>query len=648
MGKLKAFVGHSFNPKDEHLIQKFLKYFNQVRESLFGFSWEHAEAAEPKDLAEKVLRLMKDKNLFIGICTKKEVVIDRDHLRTSGIFGKKELKAEEEKYSWKTSDWIIQEIGLAIGREMKLILLVENGLRQPGGLQGNLENIPFDRDTPEKSFGKILEMLTALMPKIKELPIEEADSRSIQEEKAYEEEPIEKEYTEPKESWTQKDYRNALFHMILTDNEEGVTRIGSSYCDSVEGKIPENRLKWEAFQEYIQIISDKGGSLKKLEEIAKTNPEDGEIQSYLAWAYEKYEEYSTAAKYFEVAGEKAKTDEERLKKYKKSSIAYAKAGQQDKVKIVTNKMKNITERVSNGETILIETLCEVAEIIQNEDSVFGLRERLLFLHPDKTESRFSLAYAYSSAGQEDLALLHYLRIPNDVRVPGTWNNLGVQYEHFDLQNMSVIAYRKAEALDETLAMSNLANKFLRSGFLDEAETVCNRALKIENYNKNIGLALSRIKEIPEEEKKKEEELKKNATPRSEFYKDFGHALTGVLSGPLPGDWQGPQGKISATIEDETFLGTGRYEVSNFLGLLLQGREERASTKYLVKYEGQIEGLTIKGTVSEEVENEGPKIGSAALSSNKPREVLMIISKDLSEIRVYEKKAMSFYSLKRIS
>lgn len=137
MSQLKAFVGHSFTSEDEEVVRAFLKFFDNIKGVVSGFSWEHAEPAEPKVLADKVLRLIKDKNLFIGICTNKEAAIEPDRLKR-GVFQKKVLKGDKAQFSSKTSDWIIQEIGLAIGRGMDLILLVENGVRQPGGLQGNL------------------------------------------------------------------------------------------------------------------------------------------------------------------------------------------------------------------------------------------------------------------------------------------------------------------------------------------------------------------------------------------------------------------------------------------------------------------------------------------------------------------------------
>src|SRR5271170_1351421 len=113
MNEIRAFIGHSFTEDDAEVVQRFLKYFDQISKSHANFSWEHAEAAEPKVLAEKVKSLLLDKNTFIGICTKKERVIQPDVLKT-GWLEPKSLKAPTREFKWKTSDWIIQEIGLAI------------------------------------------------------------------------------------------------------------------------------------------------------------------------------------------------------------------------------------------------------------------------------------------------------------------------------------------------------------------------------------------------------------------------------------------------------------------------------------------------------------------------------------------------------
>ncbi len=132
MAEIRAFVGHSFTEDDAEVVGKFLTYFDQLSKSEINFSWDHAEAAEPKVLAQKVMALLSDKNVFIGICTKKERVISPDSL-TKSFFHPNRLMAQKGEFFWKTSDWIIQEIGLAKGENLDLILLMENGVRNPGG-----------------------------------------------------------------------------------------------------------------------------------------------------------------------------------------------------------------------------------------------------------------------------------------------------------------------------------------------------------------------------------------------------------------------------------------------------------------------------------------------------------------------------------
>lgn len=128
MSKIRAFIGHSFTDDDEELVRQFLDFFNQLARMNMNFSWEHAVPAEPKELAEKVMSLLSGKNVFIAICTKKEQVIAPKVLNKS-LFRPNHFFAQKNEFYWKTSDWIIQEIGLAKGKGLELILLLENGTK---------------------------------------------------------------------------------------------------------------------------------------------------------------------------------------------------------------------------------------------------------------------------------------------------------------------------------------------------------------------------------------------------------------------------------------------------------------------------------------------------------------------------------------
>lgn len=106
MTPIRTFVGHSFLAEDEEVVTKFLSYFTQIKGVLPNFEWEHAKAAEPTELAAKVLKLVEGKNTFIGICTKRERVVAEKKIRSS-VFNSKTKVIAESDLDWKTSDSII-------------------------------------------------------------------------------------------------------------------------------------------------------------------------------------------------------------------------------------------------------------------------------------------------------------------------------------------------------------------------------------------------------------------------------------------------------------------------------------------------------------------------------------------------------------
>ncbi len=655
MTQLNAFVGHSFAPEDHEVVEVFLKYLNQVKGMGIGFTWESAELAEPKDLADKVKRLIQDKNLFIGICTTKEAAIEPAHL-CKVMFNRKVLKANEEHFSLKTSDWIIQEIGLAIGRGMDLILLVESGLRQPGGLQGNLEYISFERSLPEKSFGKLLEMIRALLPKAKAVPMPEAEIQAVSEEKPTLDEKTDLEQLEPKENWNREDYESAVFHMIAMGNNQGEGRIAEAYFATKEGQIAANRERWEARAEHIRIVFGKGGKLSRLEELAAKYLGNSEVQRYLGLGYRHYDEHEQAGQCFIIAAERAEDKTKKLARHGDAATAFARARQEEKVQNAINKMRELVPQAQDGEIILINTLRQVSDIENNKDVLFGLTERLLQLHPDDVESRFSLAYKYSQADENELSLFHYLKIPYEQRVPVTWNNLGVQFDHSDLASKSVNAYRKAEELGETLAMSNLAHKLIKAGFLKEADEICNRAIKISDYHKNVGQAISKIRAIPDEEQNREKQVLDKAKPLSEFYRDYGRAAAQNEIAEHAGRWRGPDCELRITVKGVTFLAEGEYDVPRsgatlrlaLLGIPSLGTSPQMD-KYHIKYSGEIYGHAVKCNVTRQDVTE---IAPTTLLGEmmKQKKALMIVSETLREIRVYEKDSadkVSFYTLVRV-
>lgn len=661
MSMLKAFIGHSFTEDDKILNNTFLEYFNVIKEMDIGFTWDHARAAEPKELAEKVMSLIRDKNLFVGICTKKERVIGSDKIKPCWI-KRKILKVHESEFNWKTSDWIIQEIGLAVGRKMALILLIEEGLRLPGGLQGNIEHIEFNRQSPERSFIQILEMIRALIPKAPNAPMQElgaASSENVTQEEGKKEN--DNWWLEPKPEWNNNHFWFALINSIEAGNTKAEKKITAAFLESPDGRSPSGPVSWEAISLYIRLLSGKSESLSKMEQLVNDNPEVGKVQFYLGKAYAHYKEYEKAGQAYKCAGEHATGIEDRLNDLGEAAIAYCRGGIKLKSEEIVAIMKQEVCQSDAGEKNLITTLQEIANIESDMDVYYGLSERLLEIKPSDTNIRFNLAYKYSQGNEEKLSLFHYLRIPEPERSGIAWNNLGVQYNHFQMACSAINSYRKAEKIGETLAMSNIANKFIDVGFLSEAEDICSKAIKIESNHKNINLAMARIQEKPDEEIKNEEGIVKETASYSEFFKIYGRALCKTNPNDYSEIWEGPKCQLCLKIQGNHFVAEGTYEVPNnrirdlWPSLALGAKATPPlSKKYIVKYVGTLSGYSIKAVMTEEVVNNEIAVASktlvTGLADRTERNILMVILDSFNEIRVYDKKepeSKKLYVLKNL-
>ncbi len=641
MTEIRAFVGHSFAEVDDPVVRTYLEYFDEVQKMGLGFSWDHARDAEAKNISDKVLMKVRDKNLFIAICNRNEKVITAKELKPS-ILPWKHLAAPEDSFQWKTSDWITQEIGLAVGQGMELMILLENGVRRPGNLQGNHEYIYFDRNAPEKTFKQILQTISSLMPKASVSTAEtiKPDTERGPTEPEDQEERVD--LLEPKSNWTRQKFAFAFLHAIANHNAGTAKKIDMAFLASAHAQQPDELESWEAVKERLRLKFGEGGKLSNLENFAKIHKQNSDVHRYLALAYRDYDQHMRAAEYFELAAELTDSDKEKLENYGEAVLALIDSGENVKARSLIQKIKMLACSIKNdGEQLLIDTLRQIAEKQGNNDAVFGLYECILHLVPDDADARFNLAYGYSKAELEDVSLFHYLRVRHPSRDSDVWNNLGVQFDHFGLVSKSVVEYRKAEKSGETLAMSNLAFKFLELGFLQEAEDICNKALALDNCNKRINQVLTRIKEIPEEEANKQEEITSKGLPLSEFFMRFGRAFIQPDYLDHTGLWQGPDCELKITIAKGKFVAMGEYEgkhsgLSLANGLL--GTSTYNSTplikRFQIKIEGSVEGKSIRGTIRRD-ETGKEASPPSVLMDGKESTVLIALSDSMRQAYIYE-------------
>jgi tetratricopeptide (TPR) repeat protein len=635
MDEIRAFVGHSFTEDDAAIVRSFLNHFTEISKFHPTFTWEHAEEAEPSQLADKVMSLIKGKNTFIGICTRKERVVAESDLKATW-WKRSHRAADSAKIRWKTSDWIIQEIGLAKGRDLAMILFVEEGVRKPGGLQGDVEYISFNRDTPEKSHDKFLQMLRALSPPSRaalvQLDTKATDTKGPAADAA--EQALED--GKPKPDWNRRMFEIAVLRNAMSDNEAGLQAINEEYLKTPDAQKHDNRITWEAYIEYARIAYGKGGNLQELSELSDVHPKSFLILDYLARAYARYSNHSKAAEMYEAAARTSDDPNDRARYLSLAAVAFIQDGAKTKSAAQLDLIRTACEQGELVESHLLDALQSLASIVKDGEREIAILERMVQLNPNDTTSRFSLAYKHSDLGNEDLALHHYRLIPYADRNAMTWNNLGVAYDHFEMPVRSVEAYQVSEEMGATLAMSNLGQKFLAAGFAKEAQALCDKALSVKDYHKNVGLLAARLKEFSEDETNTDNALVEKLKPKRDFYWDVGGAVA-ARTPKLNDAWEGPDGPLELELSADEIRLFGSFErpAHGLLALIGPGALSTPSvtTEHRIEYRGSIIGRLIQATLKRRVVGDTSR--SLISMADNATKVLMVIREDGKEIRIME-------------
>ena len=644
MSRIAAFVGHSFSEADSEVVSRFLSFFDHVQELTAIFSWDHAEEAEPKILSQKVKEKMEGKNLFIGICTVKELAVNPKDL-SSSFFLPGQWYGQRDKFEAKTSDWITQEVGFAIAKGMHLILLLEEGVRRPGGLQGDTEYIPFKRSKPAESFEKILEMIKSLAPKV--MPIEQSAS-SLQSEETKTETPEgnEDRRAEPAATWTRSDYEDAVFMSVIDGDEQRRKGLIESYRESGDGQTEIERDALEAYSIWMgHMMRRKGAELSRLQELESKHPTDPRFKRYLGKSYETYSAHDKAMRAL-VAAADLETDIQ-LKLFDLTEAAYQKArsGDEKAESWYREKYAAFVGTTEKTYQTFRRGLWGLAGIREQDDTWIAYQEARLLDVPDDFQERFSLAYKYSEKDNQALALYHYLMISAANRTDLTWNNIGASYRALEINAHGVAAYRRSQELGGTYAMSNLAYLLIETGFFPEAETMCNEALRMEKCEKRVAAALSSI----EDKNKQEEELVKKtkaaAQTEHQYMAKLGNAM---CSEKLPdgiSTWFTPKCPLTVTVDGDKFSAVGRYERESqtSLGILMSTGKVQKKT-FEVIYEGKVSGRGVSFSKREVEQGTSPSLFESLGESG-----FLIIEEGLQsaqEIDKWDKKATAYLNWTR--
>ena len=131
---MKAFIGHSFASEDKALVGRIAEFIESA-----DITCVNAKRTASEPVSEKVREAIGKCEIFVGLFTRSEQIAADGRW----IF----LRPREKNRRYTTSNWVVQESGFAIACNKQLILLFEKGVDKLPMLQGDIEYIPFERDS---------------------------------------------------------------------------------------------------------------------------------------------------------------------------------------------------------------------------------------------------------------------------------------------------------------------------------------------------------------------------------------------------------------------------------------------------------------------------------------------------------------------
>lgn len=489
MAIISAFVGRSFKKEEEPLWIEISKVLNSLKN--IGFSWEDAEESQAKPVSDKVKEKIVRNDLFIGILTKREPICSYNFPR------KYSWHLFTRTSNWMTSYWVIQESGYALGKEKKVIFLVESGLNVPGGLNADFEYVVIDKDSLSEAIIKLNQIIThqiglRIMPtKMEEIPS-----------------PVRLEALSPHKSQIQQQEEKV---------EESVPKFSEIFKEVKEKKFAsademlEKLLQQEQFKEdtaWIRIyyhkqsyLSGRKESLQELTKIADDTLGDFTSVNAIADCYLNYDNYGEAKRIVQGYLEISKDYDNKL--YLSALISRIHIMQKEFLDAKNCLVPYFEKLPSNSKEqnyLIYKTLGNIYKEQGELEISCPIFEAALNFDPTDLETRFQLGYDYGQINRHALAAYHYNLYLKTEKSPLTLNNLGAEYEHLKLYGKSISLYKKAMG-KETLANANIARLYIEQGFFDEAKDVLDKAVEIKNHHENVDFYLNNLKTVIEDEEK---------------------------------------------------------------------------------------------------------------------------------------------------
>lgn len=635
--RLSAFVGRSFLDVDKQVWLEIREMLESMRP--VGFVFEDAKEAQPKPVSEKVRDGIQRNDIYIAILTRRHLICSeiKAGFSLARLFG-----SAKSKSRWTASEWIVEEIGYAIGLKKYVLLMLEEGVLFPTtDLDGDMEWISFQRGSVNACQSRLTQIISHLVNVRMPLPLETAPPG---------------ESTSPSVIEVAEEHQPTFFAQVEEIAELSIS--DPKEADVKEADLLSNFEGDEIYEEIRNLILRKraiAGDRSALSMLLSRA--DSDIESFSAASH-----LSQFYKYFgqiEKAIECVLNVVDRMPEQKQWDALMRLAGLYMGKKEWRKAQESLVRawKLSGAAPRKVAVMQLVADIAKEQGDFeleLAMLEAALDVDPINSTLRFRLGYAYSASRRDKLSVLHYRIYVAQTGDPVGWNNLGISYASLKLNGREIMAYDQAEEKN-SLARANLACVYLERGFLIKAEELANQVLSSDSNEgkERAAYAIGKVKEVRDEEEGTVSKIAEETSAERAFM--LGYAASFFCDQPVftSATFTGHYGKLNLVVTDGKLSATAesRTRAGGLMALAaLGGITGGNGVQFVVRQDSiqaSLQGRTARGKLESRTRIDSESEGAARVVT---RNIFMAMSEDLSSIEVMEVEdsKASIYKLQRVA
>lgn len=611
--RLSAFVGRSFLEEDKKVWHDLRDILDSLK--TMGFEYEDGKEGQIRPISEKVRELILRHEIYIGVLTKRFPIWD---VPTSWYERWMYPLGSYTPKKWTTSEWVIEEVGFAIGKDRKILLLIEKDVNFPTtDLDGDTQWVPFNRENLSASQTEISQMILNLISqRVTSIPESVSVATSA---------PSDKKIVSLQEP-TFTDQMKSIKECALSGNFTEAERIQGEMIKS----MPDTEFHgfWNAFLLRIRACNNDTGALTQLVQKCTTDPSDFNAVEELATVYSSFKQHKQASQLLI-------SHLGNVPPQQRSNLAISAAAAlcedsktPEAISLLLEQLQK--EQDESVRVFLYRAMASTAEKANNLDLEIAFLEKVVRLVPTDNDARFRLAYVYSNNLAKQAAY-HYKLVVDHSDWAGASNNLGVVYEALGFKANQYKSYERV-AERYPLAKANLAQIYASAGIHSEAADLANAVLPISTDDNDAKIAIDRARfaldEIAKTERAEKEAIDKIADDTKadrEFMCAYAEAF---CLPPLTNDvgmYSTAHGEIEITRGQGNLEGNGVLTKNTPRGLLQMvsgNTQEQGVTTYMLSLTAQLQGQA--GTFE-----------FAISSSEKPRSLLGDSSRTIKGLMYFQ-------------